>query len=474
MNEENEKKSEMLLGTEKISKLLLRFSIPCIMSLLVSALYNIVDQIFIGQGVGYLGNAATNVVFPITVIGLGFALLIGDGAAAKLSLCLGKGDKESGPKTIANSIILMLIISFLIMLFGYIFTDNLLYLFGATDNCIGYARDYYRIILAGMPFYMLSSGLASVIRADGSPRYSMILMVVGAIINIICDPIAIFVFNWGVVGVAYATILGQLVSFVLAIIYFWHTKTFKFNKDCFKPHLSLLGSSLLLGISSFITQISIVLVAITTNNMIGKYGANSEYGVDIPLSVIGIVMKVFSIVVSIIVGISVGGQPIIGYNYGAKKYKRVLGTYKKVIISCGIVGLVATIIFEAFPQAIISIFGSESETYNKFATLCFRFYLSGICLTCLQKSSCIFLQAVGKPVKSILLSLSRDTLFLIPAVTILPIFYGIDGVMYSAPVADVLAIIVTSILIFIEYKKIHSLIKKEEPAIVGTPKTENN
>lgn len=446
------------LGESKIKGLLLKFSIPSILSLLVSALYNIVDQIFIGQGVGYLGNAATNVVYPITVIGLGFALLLGDGCASKLSISLGAGDKESGPKTIGNGIIAMTIISLLIVLFGFLFTDQILYLFGATDTCLDYARDYFRIIVCGMPFYMLSSGLASVIRADGSPKYSMLTMVVGAIINIICDPIAIFALNLGVSGAAFATILGQFVSFVMAIAYFFHTKSFKFNKKSFLFNGRLLFSAVLLGISSFITQISIVIVCAITNNLMVKYGVNSEYGSDIPLSVIGIVMKVFAIVISIIVGIAVGGQPIIGFNYGAKKYDRVLNTFKIIIISCTIIGLIATLIFELFPEVIINIFGSENEAYTKFALLTFRIWLSCILFTCLQKASCIFLQSIGKPVQAILLSLSRDTIFLIPGVIILPIYFGIEGILYAAPIADVLSIIVTSIIVVIECKKI----KKEE------------
>lgn len=447
------------LGTERISRLLIKFSIPCILSLLVSALYNIVDQIFIGQGVGYLGNAATNVVYPVTVIALGFSLLIGDGCAAKYSISLGKGDRESGKSAIGNSIIAITLLSIVISVLGFIFTDKILYFFGATENCFDYAKSYLQIILIGIPFYMFTSGMNAVIRADGSPKYSMISMVIGAVLNLILDPVTIFIFHWGVTGAAAATVVGQLVSCVLTVAYFFKPKSFKLDAGSFKFKFKKFGNICTLGISSFITQISIVVVCAVTNNVIVKYGVQSEYGADIPLSVIGIVMKVFSIVISIVVGIAVGGQPIAGFNYGAKKYKRVLNTYKAVVLSCAIVGLIATLTFELMPKVLISLFGDGGETYTKFAVLCFRIYLGGIFFGCIQKSSCIFLQSIGKPIKATILSLSRDIIFLIPLVIVLPMYFGIEGALWSAPIADVLSIILTVILIAGELKK---LVKKEE------------
>lgn len=442
------------LGNEKIGKLLLRFSVPCILSLLVSALYNIVDQIFIGQGVGYLGNAATNVVYPVTVIALGFSLLIGDGCAAKYSISLGMGDREVGRHAIGNSIIAITLVGIIISAVGFLFTDKILYFFGATENCIGYARDYLRVILLGIPFYMFTSGMNAVIRADGSPRYSMISMAIGAVLNLILDPIAIFWLHWGVTGAAVATVIGQVVSCLFTLAYFRHPKSFRLDKTAFGPNFKLLGQVGLLGISSFITQIAIVVVCAVTNNIMVKYGVQSEFGADIPLSVIGIVMKVFSIVVSIVVGIAVGGQPIAGFNYGAKKYGRVLKTYRLVVSAAAAVGAVAMLLFELYPEALISVFGSESEIYTRFAVLCFRVYLGGILLGSVQKASCIFLQSIGKPLKATLLSLSRDIIFLIPAVIILPRYYGIVGALWSAPLADVLSIILTVILVSIEYRKI--------------------
>jgi putative MATE family efflux protein len=445
-----------------VGKLLLHFSVPCVLSLLVGALYNIVDQIFVGQGIGYLGNAATNVVYPITVIGLGFAYLLGDGCAAFLSISLGKGEKDKGSKAVSLVLVSLFVISALIILFGFCFQDQLLTLFGATDSCIGYAREYYRIILSGMFFYIVSSGLNSVIRADGSPRYSMLSMIAGAVVNLILDPIAILAMNLGMAGAAWATIIGQFVSFCFSIIYLWRSKNFKIHlKTLFAFDSSIFFRVLSLGVSSFITQISIVLTCIVTNNVMIRYGASSEYGSDIPLAVMGIVMKVFSIVIAIVLGISIGGQPIIGYNYGARKYGRVLKTMKLVFLSCGIVGAVATILFEAIPQYLILIFGNGGEEYMKFSVLCFRIYLGAILLTCLQKSCCISLQSLGKPWKAILLSLIRDTITLLPAVLILPLFLGIEGALWSGPVSDILAILVTGIVVSRECHKI-ALLDKEQ------------
>ena len=450
------------LKDEKIGKLLLRFSVPCVLSLLVSALYNIVDQIFIGQGVGYLGNAATNVVYPVTVIALGFSLLVGDGCAAKFSISLGTGNVKSGSRAIGNSFVSIIIIGSVITIIGFLFTDEILYFFGATDNCIAYARDYMRIILIGIPFYMFTSGMNAVIRADGSPRYSMLSMVVGCLINIILDPIAIFVLHWSVAGAALATVVGQFVSCMFTLAYFRRPRSFHLDREAFKPDLRLFGRVCSLGISSFITQISIVIVCAVTNNVMVKYGMMSEFGADIPLSVIGIVMKVYSIVVAVIVGIAVGGQPIAGFNYGAKQYDRVQKTYRFVVTACAIVGTIAMLIFELIPDRLISVFGSGSEEYTEFAVLCFRIYLGGILLGSIQKASCIFLQSIGKPIKATLLSLSRDIFFLIPATLILPVYYGIVGALWSAPLSDGLSIIITVILVSVEYKKMTVTVNKSK------------
>ena len=396
------------LATEKISKLIRKFAIPCIISLLVSALYNIVDQIFIGQGVGYLGNAATNIVFPLTIIATSFAVLIGDGTAAYLSLNLGRNDKKAASKGVNNSIVLIVILGILFLIGGLVFKSGLLQVFGVTDNIYEYADTYMTWIVLGLPFYMITTALNSIIRADGNPKYAMKTMLVGAIINVILDPIAIFVLNMGVEGAAIATIIGQFVSGIMSLIYIKKFKTVTVNKESLKLDGKTVRKVCSLGVSSFITQISITLVIITENQMLGLYGKDSKYGSEIALSVLGIVMKISQIVTSIIVGIAVGAQSIIGFNYGAKNYDRVIKTYKVALKISLIVTAIGTILFQFFPRTLISLFGQENELYNEFAEQCFRIYLLFIMLNGVQIVSCIFFQSIGKSIKSALLSLSRQ------------------------------------------------------------------
>ena len=339
--------SNKFLGTEKISKLLLKFAIPCILSLLISSLYNIVDQIFIGNSeLGYLGNAATTIVYPVTIIAVAFAWCFGDGAAAFLSLCQGRKDTKDVHKTIGNGIIITFIISIIFLILGFTFMDNILYAFGASEVSISLARDYFIIILSAIPVYMIANMLNAVIRADGSPAFSMASTLSGAILNIILDPIFIFVFKLGIKGAAWATIIGQIVSFIVSIAYLFRTKTFKLKLESFKINIKLFSNVIKLGVSTFITQMSIVVISLVCNIMLAKYGAISKYGADIPIAVIGIAMKVFTIVINIVVGIILGAQPILGFNYGAKKFDRVRETFKIVLTSTIIIGLIATLIFE--------------------------------------------------------------------------------------------------------------------------------
>ena len=455
-NEQNNK----FLGEEKISKLLLKFSIPCIISLLISSLYNIVDQIFIGNSsLGYLGNAATGVVYPITIIAVAFAWCFGDGAAAYLSLCQGRNDTENAHKAIGNSILVTLVISIIFLILGFIFKDNLLYLFGASSKSINLARDYYEIILGAIPVYMVANSMNAVIRADGSPGFSMASTSIGAIINIILDPIFIFGFKWGIKGAAYATIIGEIASLIVSIIYYTRTKTFKLSLASFKIDFKVFKNVIKLGISTFITQMSIVIISLVCNMMLAKYGSLSKYGIDIPIAVIGITMKVFSIVINIIVGIILGAQPILGYNYGAKNMARVKETFKKVVIASTIVGLVSTLIFELCPSIIISIFGSNEELYMEFAILTFRLFLMLVVFTCLIKMTSIFFQAVGMPLKSAIVSLARDLIFFVPLVIILPKYMGIKGVLIASPIADLLGIIITIILVVHFYR--HALVNAD-------------
>ena len=456
------------LGKEKISKLLLSFSVPCIISLIVNALYNIVDQIFIGWGVGYLGNGATNVVFPITVICLAFALMFGDGSSAYLSLKLGENKKEEAKKGVCNGILACAIISIILCAIILIFLPQLLNIFGCTDSLRQYALDYGFVIALGIPFMMIGTTLNSIIRADGSPKYSMVSMVIGAIINIILDPIAIFTFNMGVKGAAIATIVSQIVSFIVNIMYIKRFKSIKVDKKSFKFEFLRAKTVAMLGVSSFITQMAIVIVICVQNKLFKKYGVNSKFGADIPITVLGIVMKINQILSSIIIGIAAGSQPIVGFNYGARKYKRVKGTIKIVLISSLCVSCIAFILFQTIPEKLISIFGSGDELYNEFACLAFRVFLMLTLFNGTQIASGIFFQAIGKPAKSAFLTLSRQILFFTSAAIILSNIFGEMGVLYAGPVSDGLAFLVSATLLIFERR---SLNKKEKEEVSNT---ENN
>lgn len=449
------KSDNKYLGKEKVSKLLLKFSIPCILSLLISSLYNIVDQIFIGNSeLGYLGNAATSIVFPITIISVAFAWAIGDGSAAFLSLCQGRKDTKNAHIAIGNGILINFIISILFVILGFLFMNNLLFLFGASEVTLPIAQNYFRIILMFIPVYMIANGMNAIIRADGSPGYSMSSTLVGAITNIILDPIFIFVFKWGIAGAAWATVIGQCLSLIVSIVYFTKTKTFKLNTSSFKFNFGIFSNVIKLGISTFITQMSIVVISLVCNIMLAKYGALSKYGIDIPIAVIGICMKVFTIVINIAVGIILGAQPILGYNYGAKQYDRVKQTFKLALLSTVVVGLISMVLFELYPSVIIRMFGTESDLYMKFAIKTFRIFLFFIVFTCTIKISSIFFQAVGNPVEASIVSLARDIVLFVPLVIILPKFMGIEGALYAAPIADLVGIIITVILLVLFFNKL--------------------
>lgn len=449
------RRESKFLGEEKISRLLVKFSVPCILSLLITSLYNIVDQIFIGNSeLGYLGNAATTIVFPITIIAVAFAWAFGDGTAAYLSIAQGKKDTKNIHKCVGNSIGATIIVSIIFVILGFVFMDNILFAFGASESTVALARNYFVIILIAIPIYMLMNMMNAVIRADGSPQYSMISMSVGAVINIILDPIFIFVLKWGIEGAAYATIIGQIISFLISVSYFFRTKSFKLKLNSFVPNIKLFGNVVKLGISTFITQISIVIISLVCNIMLVKYGGASKYGQDIPIAVIGIAMKVFTIVINIVVGIILGGQPILGYNYGAKKYARVKETFKLVFISTLFVGAIATVVFEFCPQYVVRIFGTESELYNDFAIMTFRVFLSLVIFTCIIKMTSIFFQAVGEPVKAGIISLTRDIVCFVPLVIVLPAFNGVEGVLWAAPIADIIGCILSMVLVIVFLKKL--------------------
>lgn len=466
-NEEN------ILGKEKIGKLIRKFSIPCIISLLVNSLYNIVDQIFIGWGVGYLGNGATNVVFPLTMICLAFSLMFGDGASAYLSLKLGEKKKEEAGKGVANGIAMSVIIALIMCVITLGFLPQLLNVFGCTDNLREYALKYGYIIAIGLPFMMIGTTLNSIIRADGNPKYAMTSMVSGAILNTMLDPIFIFVFKMGVEGAAIATVISQILTFIINICYIKKFKSVTLNKESFKIKASVARKVAMLGISSFITQMSIVVVMAFENNLLGKYGGQSKFGSEIPITVLGIVMKISQILNSIIIGIAAGAQPIIGYNYGAGKYDRVKKTLKTVLGLSVIISTIAFILFQTIPDKLISIFGSGDANYMEFACIAFRTYLMLVICNGIQIPSGIFFQAIGKSVKSAVLSLSRQILFLIPAMVTFGKLRGIDGILYAGPFADGLAFLIASTLLILEVKHLRNNENKETVTVEEKSEVEN-
>lgn len=453
--------NENPLQYEKIPKLLRGFAIPSITATLVSSLYNIVDQIFIGQGVGYLGNAATNVSYPLSTICLAISLLIGIGSAARFSLYLGRKETERAAKIAGNGIILMLAAGVIYLIIGEAFLTPLLRVFGSTDEILPYAQQYSGITLLGMPFLILTNGISNLIRADSSPKYSMMCMVTGAILNTILDPIFIFVFKWGIIGAALATIIGQILSFLLALRYLWHFKTVSLTKSCFKINFRDSLRTVYMGTSSCVNQVAITVVQIVLNNSLTYYGAMSAYGEEIPLAACGIVMKTNAILLSIIVGISQGVQPIIGFNYGAGKYDRVKQAFLLAVKWNFVVSIIGFCLFQFFPRQIISIFGSGEELYFEFAILFMRTFLFMVIVNGVQLLSSNFFTAIGKALKGLLLSLTRQVFFLIPLILILPLHFGIFGVLLAGPIADFIAFVVSVAFVYKEFKTLNRKISEK-------------
>lgn len=446
-------------ATEPIGRLIVRFAVPSVIALLVNSLYNIVDQIFIGWGVGYLGNGATNIVFPITIVALALSMMIGNGGAAYLSLKLGEGKKEEARTGVGNAVSLVCVVSVVLAVVFLLWIDPILTLFGATDVLRPYALQYGFIIGLGLPFMMISAAINSMIRADGSPKYAMLSMVIGAIINVILDPVLIFIFHMGVQGAAVATVVGQVASFVVSVVYMPRFKTVQLHKNAFLLRAKTCGNIVVFGLSSFITQFAITIVMALTNNLLALYGAASVYGAEIPLTATGIVMKVNQIMIAILLGIATGAQPIIGFNYGARNYKRVKQALEIALIASEVVSVIAFLIFQFAPMSVVSLFGSEEGLYNEFAVMAFRIFLLLCPFTGFQTVTAVYLQAVGKPVKSAILSLARQIIFFVPAALILPVFMGVEGVLWTGPVADGLAFILS--LAFLAYERNH--LKKEHP-----------
>ena len=451
------------LGIEKVGTLLRKFAIPCICSLIISCLYNIVDQIFVGNGVGYLGNAATGVIFPITVVGWGLSLFFGDGAAAALSVSLGRGETKDIHRSVGGAVLGSFLSGVVVIVIAYLWGDSLLRLIGATDANIQMAHDYGVIIFAMMPLAMTQNTLASIIRADGSPKYAMAAMLTGAIINIIGDPVAIFVLDMGIKGAAWATILGQFVSFIICSAYLGRSKTFRVKANSFKPSAALLKPVMALGTSSLLTQLSIVIITVVNNILLVKYGVQSLYGADIPLAAFVVIMKLFQIVLNIAIGIAAGAQPIVGYNYGAKNYGRVRELLKLMIKWTVIIGLIFMVLFAAVPGVFIRMFGSADDPiYFDFAILCLRIYLALILVTCVQKVCAIFLQSIGKAKVAAPLSILRDALLIVFSLLI-PVFLGVTGIFWAAPIADILAILITAAVMVRVWKELSRGNNTQEP-----------
>lgn len=441
------------LAIKPVGKLVVKYAIPSIISLVVTALYNIVDQIFIGNAVGYLGNGATNVVFPITIIQHGLAMLLGCGCGAFLNIRLGQGKQRDAEKGVGNTIVVLIAMAIILTVLCYAFVEPLVRLFGATEGILPYALDYGKIIIVGFPFVIMYTGFNQIIRADGNPHMAMISMLSGAILNVILDYIFVFVLPWGVKGAALATIIGQAVSFFISLIFIFKLKHVKLDRKCFRMEGRIIGDVVGIGTSSFITQAAIVVYTAVMNNVLVQYGAQSVYGSDIPIAAIGVVMKVNAVLINIVIGIVIGGQPLISYNYGAKNFKRVKQAFKTVVLLSIIISIFAFIAFQLFPEGISEIFGKENEMYTEFAVKCFRIVLLLCIPNAFQLVSGIFIQSIGKPTLAILISLSRQLIFLIPAILIMSHFFGIEGALWGFPLADALAFILAVICTICELNK---------------------
>jgi putative MATE family efflux protein len=460
-----EQKSNSFLETEKIGTLMKKYSIPCIISLLVAALYNIVDQIFIANAsyLGSYGNAANTVVFPLTIVALSIAVMIGDGACAYVSICLGGSRNDDAHKSVGNAIILCIVSSIVLTFLYLIFANPILTLFGGrvNDNTFKCAKEYFFWITLGIPFYMFGQAMNPIIRSDGSPKFAMISTVSGAITNLILDPIFIFPLHMGMMGAAVATVIGQVLTAALSVWYLFHTKTIKLSRNSFGIWPKLMKRFLPLGITSFLSQISLVVSMAAVQNMCTKYGGldpvfgQAEYS-QIPLAVLGIVMKFFQIVISIAVGLSAGCIPVVGYNIGAGRKDRAKQLFTYLLVTEAVIGFVALLIVEIFPKQLIAIFGAANESayYTQFAIKSFRIYLCMMVLATVNKGTLIYLQALGKAIESTVISLTREIVFGVALPIIMSIFMGLDGLLYSFPTADILTFLIALYIIIRTYKEL--------------------
>nr|WP_325196443.1 MATE family efflux transporter [uncultured Oscillibacter sp.] len=459
----NESNANAFLEQEKLGTLMRKYSVPCVISLLVAALYNIVDQIFIANAdyLGSYGNAANTVVFPLTIVALAIAVMIGDGCCAYVSICLGSKNQESAHKSIGSAVVLCIVSSLIVTLFYLVFQDGILTAFGGRVNQETYvqSQEYFFWITLGIPFYMFGQAMNPIIRSDGSPKFAMASTLGGAAVNIVLDPVFIFGFHWGMMGAAVATVLGQILTAILSIWYLCHMKAVRLQKSSFRPSWKVIRRFIPLGVCSFLAQISLVAAMAAINNMVRKYGAldpvfgQNEYA-QIPMAVVGIVMKFFQIVISIVIGMAAGCIPIVGYNIGAGRKDRARQLFTYLLTAEAIVGIVTLLIAECLPRQLIQIFGASNESiyYTEFAVKAFRTYLCMLPLACVNKATFIYLQSLGKALLSTLLSMVREVVFGVGFALLLPAFFGLDGVLYSMPVSDILTFIISAIAIVHTYR----------------------
>lgn len=440
------------LGYKPVGKLLKSLAIPAIIANLVNALYNVVDQIFIGQGIGYLGNAATNIAFPIITMCLAIGLTLGIGGASNFNLELGKDYPEKSKHTAGTAASTLIIIGIILCISVRIFLEPLMKSFGATDKILEYSMEYTGITSYGIPFLLFSIGVNPLVRADGNAKYSMIAIVIGAILNTILDPLFMFVYNWGIAGAAWATVISQIISASLLLMYFPRFKSVKFFLNDFIPQLHYLKRIISLGFASFIYQFSNMIVLVTTNNLLKIYGKNSIYGSDIPIAVFGIVMKINVIFIAIVLGLVQGAQPIFGFNYGAKNYHRVRETMRLLLKVTFSIATILFIIFQVFPKQIISLFGEGDKLYFEFAIKYTRIFLAFISLNSIQISIATFFPSIGKAIKGATVSLTKQLIVLFPLLLILPRFFGVEGVIYATPLTDLVAFTVAIIFLINEFK----------------------
>lgn len=442
------------LAVEPIGKLIRRFSIPAIISMLVDALYNIVDQIYIGHGIGFLGIAATNIAFPLTIVCTASSLLIGMGCAANFNLCLGAGKVRRAAYILGSALTLLVTVGTVYALSANIFMNQLLTLFGMTEQIAPYATPYSRIVSLGFPFLIFANASSHLIRADGSPRYSMLIMLSGAIFNVIFDPIFLFVFDMGIEGIALATTLGQVLSASIAFYYLLKKfSSVEIKKSYLRPRAACIAAILSLGIAPFFNQLAMMLVQITLNNVLRYYGALSQYGSEIPLAAVGVIMKTNFIFMALVIGIAQGCQPINGFNYGAGNYGRVKAAYKLAVTSATVISILAFITFQVFPHRVVAVFGAKDPVYATFAIRYMRIYMFMTVANGIQPVTSNFFTSIGKAKLGVLMSLTRQVLFLLPLIFVLPIFWGIEGVMVAGPIADTVTVLLALYLARREFRR---------------------